>query len=111
MYKQGDIILFDYPTDDFSASKKRPCIIVGKNRTLFGSYIVAKITSVLRSDEQSFNIDNAFLSLPLLKPSEVRCDNLLTVSEKVILKKITTLEKSQIIALCHKIKLNFDVLL
>lgn len=55
-------------------------------------------------------IDNDFLSMPLLKPSEVRCNNLLTVSEKIIIKKITTLEKSKIKELCEKIILNFDVL-
>ncbi len=87
MFKQGDIILFNYPTDDFLTSKKRPCIIIGKSRSLFGSYIVAKITSVLRDDKHTFKLDNAHLSMSLVKPSEVRCDNILTVSEKVILKK------------------------
>jgi hypothetical protein len=47
--------------------------------------------------------------MPLLKPSEVRCDSILTVSEKVILKKLMTLEKEPLQTLCDKIKRNFDV--
>lgn len=31
-YKQGDLILFPYPFDDFSNSKKRPAIIIGNVR-------------------------------------------------------------------------------
>ena len=109
MFKQGDIILFNYPTDDFLTSKKRPCIIIGKSRSTFGSYIVAKITSVLHHDKHAFQLDNTHLSMPLLKPSEVRCDSILTVSEKVILKKLMTLEKEPLQTLCDKIKRNFDV--
>ena len=38
-YKQGDLILFPYPFDDFSNSKKRPAIIIDNARSKVGAYI------------------------------------------------------------------------
>jgi mRNA interferase MazF len=109
MYKQGDIILMPFPNDDFLSSKQRPAIIIGKNRSRVGSYIVAKITSVLRNDDQSFELLNTDISMPLRLPSEVRCDSLMTVAESLIIKKITVLKFLPLKSLCNQIKQNIDV--
>jgi mRNA interferase MazF len=109
MYKQGDIILMPFPNDDFLSSKQRPAIIISKNRSRVGSYIVAKITSVLRNDDQSFELLNSDISMPLRLPSELRCDSLMTVTEYLIIKKITTLKSGPLTSLCEQVKQNIDV--
>jgi hypothetical protein len=106
---ERDIILFPFPYDDFTGSKRRPAIIVGNAPTAIGSYIVAKITSVLRHDSHSFMLENQHLSVPLRMSSEVRCNNLATVAGSLFIKKVTTLDTNQLELLCDKIKLNFEV--
>jgi mRNA interferase MazF len=109
IYKQGDIILLPFPYDDFSNQKIRPAIIVGKKRSKVGAYIIAKITTEIRGDENSFRLESPFLSVPTAKTSEVRCNELLAVSEKIFIRSISQLDKSQVVLLCDKIKTNFDV--
>ncbi len=56
-YKQGDIVFVPFPyTDNLSISKQRPVIILSKNSINRTSYIVAKVTSVIRNDYFSFPI-------------------------------------------------------
>lgn len=107
-YKQGDIILLPFPYDDFSNQKIRPAIIVGKTRSKVGAYIIAKITTEIRNDVSSFRLENTYLSVPTAKASEVRCNELLTVSEKIFIRGVSFLDKSQVKLLCEQIKTNFD---
>ncbi len=108
MYKQGDIIFMPFPNDDFIGAKNRPAIVVGKNKSKAGSYIVAKITSVLRNDSQCFLLNSADISLSLQRPSEVRCDCLMTVAEHTIIRKFGELRNSALRNLCEQVKTNFD---
>lgn len=57
-YKQGDIIFIPYPYTDLSNYKQRPAVIISKDSTNIQSYIVAKITSVIRNDQFSFIIEH-----------------------------------------------------
>ncbi len=109
MYKQGDIIFMAFPNDDFIGSKQRPAIIVGRKKSQVGSYIVAKITSIMQTDAQSFELLAEDITLRLQRPSEVRCDCLMTVAEYSILKKFGRLNTAPLKRLCEQIKLNFDV--
>jgi mRNA interferase MazF len=109
-YQQGDIITIPYPFDDFSTSKVRPAIIVGNSRSKVGAYIIAKITTALINDKHSFKLNNADLTVPTAKPCEVRCNELLTASESVFIRKVTELDKKKLVLLCDKVKINFDVL-
>jgi mRNA interferase MazF len=109
-YQQGDIITIPYPFDDFSRSKVRPAIIIGYSRSKVGAYIIAKITTVLTNDKHSFKLDNADLTVPTAKPCEVRSNELLTASENVFLRKVTSLNKIALVQLCEQAKMNFDVL-
>lgn len=108
-YQQGDIITIPYPFDDFGQSKVRPAIIVGNSRSKVGAYIIAKITTALINDNHSFRLNNADLTVPTVKPCEVRCNELLTASESVFIRKVTELNKISLGVLCEKIKMNFDV--
>ena len=107
--QQGDIVTFNYPFDDFSGDKIRPAILVGKSRSKIGAYIVAKISTVIRNDAHSFALNNAFLSVPTRQLSEVRCNELVTVSETKFLRHVSTLDKTELTKLCQQIQLNFDV--
>jgi mRNA interferase MazF len=109
-YKQGDLVFVNYPFDDTNSNKKRPAIIVGKSKSRFNTYIVAKVTSNGRTDDSSFWLDNSTLSFPTPHPSQVRCDVLQTISEAKLLHKFSTLEKESLRRLCDKIKTNFDVI-
>ena len=108
MYQQGDIILMPFPNDDFTGGKQRPAIVISKKKSRVGSYTVAKITSVLRYDDQSFELLNKDLSFAMHRPSEVRCDCLVTVAERIIIKKIGALNPVALKSLCEQIKTNFD---
>lgn len=109
-YRQGDIITISYPFDDFSLSKVRPAIIIGNSRSKVGAFIIAKITTVLINDKHSFRLNNADLTVPTVKPCEVRCNELLTASESIFIRKVTELNKTSLEVLCDNIKINFDVL-
>lgn len=108
-YKQGDLILFPYPFDDFSNSKKRPAIIIGNARSKVGAYIVAKVTSVMKSDHHSFVLNNDYLSSPTPVPCEARCNEIATISETLIIKKLSSLDKNELMKLTMLVKKNFDV--
>lgn len=56
-YKQGDIVLINYPYSDKNITKQRPVLIVSKkhNNPL---YIVAKITSKIRKSSTVVTIEN-----------------------------------------------------
>jgi mRNA-degrading endonuclease toxin of MazEF toxin-antitoxin module len=108
-YQQGELIFLNFPFDDAAVSKPRPCIIVGDARSKFGAYIVAKITSNPKNDGHSFWLDNSKLSYPSPRPSQVRINDLHTISGTLILHKFSRLDKTELIKLCDKIKTNFDV--
>ncbi|MEM8526074.1 MAG: type II toxin-antitoxin system PemK/MazF family toxin [Bacteroidota bacterium] len=86
MYKQGDIILIPYPFTDLSTAKQRPAVIISneKSNNFRGDYIVAKVTSVIRNDDFSFTLSSGRLDHPIPRPSEVRTNELLTVSKEII---------------------------
>lgn len=108
-YKQGELVFVNFPFDDINSDKKRPAIIVGKSKSRFDTYIIAKITSNGRTDESSFWLDNETLSRPTPRLSQVRCNVVQTLSESKILHKFSALERNALKELCDKIKINFDV--
>ena len=109
-YQQGDIVLIPYPYDDLSATKKRPVVIVSKNSLNCDAFIVAKITSVLRGDAESFPLENISLDVPMSRPSEVRINQLFTAHKSLVIKKLSHLETLALGQLSEKIKTNFEVL-
>lgn len=106
-YQRGDIILIPYPYTDLSGTKKRPVIIL-TNVDTFGNYIVAKITSVLRNDSVAFFLDSNNLSAAFDRPSEVRTNELFTVSTSLVIKQISALNNLAIRRLLDKIIENFQ---
>lgn len=106
-YKQGDLVWLNYPySDDFSQSKRRPAIIISNDisNSLDDDYLLCPITSILRNDIFSFRLENEFLSRPLPKISEVRCNKIVTVRESIIIAKFASLASSQISNLIEVVK-------
>jgi len=108
-YNQGDIILIPYPYSDLSKSKQRPAVIISKNTANKQNYIVAKITSVIRNDKFSYPIEKEDIDRELMYKSEVRINELFTVSPTIIIKKFATFNKQALINLTESIKTNISV--
>lgn len=108
-YKQGDIVLIPYPYDDLTGTKRRPVIVVSSTSDLNNSFIVAKITSVIRYGANSFLLKNQDLDAVLTKTSEVRTNHIFTANNSLVIKKIARLKKAALIQLTNQIKANFEV--
>ena len=108
-HKQGDIVFIPYPYTDLSDSKQRPVVIISKDAINKGNVIVAKITSVIRNDEFSFEIKPADIDSLLKYKSEVRTNEVFTVHESLIIKKFSSFKKESLKELTERIKENITV--
>lgn len=84
----------------------RPAVVISKDYNA-NDFIVAMITSQIKKDKYSFFIEPAFLTDPLDKTSEVRCDRIATVNRKLITKNISSLTPAATKELIQKITKNF----
>ena len=108
-YKQGDIVFIPFPYTDLSGTKKRPVIIISKDKINKQNYIVAKITSVIRNDQFSFLIKTTDIDKKLKRRSEVRTNEIFTVNKSIIIKKLASFKKELLKQLTEKIKDNISV--
>jgi len=91
MYQRGDIVSVPFPFTDLSQTKLRPALVVSNedvNNT--GDVIIVMITSVAKAEVMSIPLSDADVSNPLLKNSYARCHKVVTISQSVILKTIST---------------------
>ena len=104
-FNQGEVILVPFPFSDQSKVKNRPAVVVSKlnNQDL----IVAKITSALKNDENCFKINNSCLNFQIDKESEVRTNTILTIEKKLVIKKLGSIKKEEMIIILDKIVENF----
>lgn len=108
-YNQGDIILLPYPYTDLSNTKQRPAVIISKNSVNKQNFIVAKITSVIRGDKFSFSIAPTDIDRELKYESEVRTNEIFTVSPTIIIKKFASFRKESLRRLTDSVKENISV--
>jgi len=108
-YKQGDIVLLPYPYTDFTQTKQRPAIIISRDEANYPNYIVAKITSVIRSDAFSFAILSADLDRELIYNSEVRTNEIFTINHRIIIKRFASLNQNVLAQLTKKIQEHISV--
>jgi len=108
-YRQGDIVLLPYPYTDLSNTKQRPVVIISRNSINKQIFIVAKITSVIRTDEFSFLIKPTDIDTNLKYESEVRTNELFTVHSSLIIKKFSSFKKETLKKLSDRIKHNISV--
>lgn len=107
-YYQGDIIFLPYPYTDLSNTNQRPAVIISKNSVNKHNYIVAKITSVIRGDKFSYPIAPSDIDRELKYESEVRTNELFTVSPTIIIKKFASFKKAPLKRLTENIKDNIS---
>ena len=93
-YKQFDLVWVKFPfSDKPEKSKKRPAIIVSNEKCnqLDNDVLLCPITSIIRSDEFSFFLNDDMLSQALDHISEIRCNKVTTVRNSFIISKIADL--------------------
>lgn len=103
VYKRGDVILVVYPNSDLRTAKTRPALVIQANdlKTDLTQIVVAMITSkVFRANHPSrvlirLNSDEGKAS-GLVTDSVVMTDNLATILESAIDRKIGALEMEKI---------------
>ena len=92
-YKQGDIVVVNFPFTDISQTKKRPALVVSNdtvNQT--GDYLLVQITSQVKNDGLSLPISTTdFVNNALPLNSFVRLPKLFLLNESLIIKKATSI--------------------
>jgi mRNA interferase MazF len=95
MYQRGDIVSIPFPFTDLSQSKLRPALIISNsliNRT--EDVIAVMITSVLKEDGVNVFLTDSDVSVPLPRLSAVRCYKVVTLSQSLIQKTISSANPS-----------------
>ena len=101
--------MLPYPYTDLSNYKQRPAVIISKDSVNKQNYIVAKITSVIRSDKFSFRIEPSDIDRELKYESEVRANEVFTVSPTIIIKKFASFKREPHKRLTESVKENITV--
>ena len=106
MYQRGDIVSVPFPFTDLTQTKLRPALVVSNkevNKT--GDVILAMITSVEKTEVMSMAINSEDVTQPLPKDSFVRCHKLVTISQSLILKTISTAKPNFVENVADRIRL------
>ena len=95
-YNQRDIVLVPFPFSDLSETRKRPVLVLSKDKDNKNSddLIICAITSNLKNKNNLVLIENENLSegsLPV--KSSVKVNKLFCVDKSVVLKKFAKLNK------------------
>lgn len=98
-YQRGDVILVKYPFADGAGAKIRPAIVVqcDANNSRLDNTIVAQITSRTRfARSEPTQMLNELSSVEgkqsgLLNDSAVSCENLYTIRQGIVIRKIGVL--------------------
>lgn len=93
-FKQGDIIFIPFPFTNLQETKKRPALIISNNNSKGSNYIVAKITSNLKEADYSYLLSLSMIDGNLKFKSEVRTDEIFTINESIIIRKICSVKPS-----------------
>ena len=96
MFEQGEIVIVPFPFSDLSATRKRPVLILSKNKNnlVYDDIVTCGITSNLKDSFNSVLFDNSDLdkgAIPV--KSRIKVDKLFTLDKSIILKKIAKLNK------------------
>ena len=106
MYRRGDIVSFPFPFTDLSQTKLRPALIVSNdNVNNTTDAIVVMITSIQKAEAMSIVVKESAVTVPLPKNSFVRCNKVVTVSQALILKTISTANVDFVDKVADKIRL------
>ena len=107
-YKQKEIVLVPFPYSDLSSSKRRPVLIVSNDRynQHFDDVVVCVITTNLRKDEYSVELEGDDLEIGVLPESSVvKAHKLFTIHQDKIVKKFSVVKDDYFDKVADKIKL------
>lgn len=93
---RGDVVLLNYPFSSGQGAKVRPALVVqsDQNNSRLTNTIVAMITRAVqhaRHEPTQYYLDPATsegTASGVLHPSAIKCENLLTVEQRLILRTI-----------------------
>ena len=103
---QRDLLLVPFPFSDQSGRKKRPVIVISNDDFNESSddLIVVGVTSNISKDKYSFLLDNNDLEEgKLITKCCIKCENILKIDKKLIIRKIGKLKKDKFVKLIDKI--------
>jgi mRNA interferase MazF len=110
MYKQGEIVLVPFPfNDNLQDAKKRPAVIISKDSVNKRSYIVVKITSVTNKSAFGIPLYEKDTDIKMDKASEMITNEIMTISDKIIIRKIGILKSHALETLLDVVKDNFEI--
>lgn len=105
MFKQGDIVSVNFPFTDIRITKKRPALIISNEKVNnTGDYLLAQITSKVKHDGLSFQLNRMNYhkhELPL--KSYIRIHKIFLLNESLIIRKVTSVKKDFLFDLTTKI--------
>ena len=103
MYKQGDVVLIPFPYSDLTNSKLRPALIISNERLKeINDKICCLVTTSSRTgDLEIQKNDFEFAKLPF--KSWVRPYRLFTLDERIVRKRLCTLNKKFNLKLIKKV--------
>jgi mRNA-degrading endonuclease toxin of MazEF toxin-antitoxin module len=110
MYKQGDIIIVPYPfSDDLKKYKYRPAIVISnqKSNDLDDDLLICPITSAIRENEFSYQLEDKDTDEALPVQSEVRCNKIVTIRKSLIKRKFNNLKQKTLLKVIQKVKSSF----
>ena len=105
-FKQGDIVIVNFPFSDLTITKKRPALVIS-NRKInnTGDYLLVQITSKNIPDDLTYPLTNdSFVNgigLPL--ESYVRLHKVFLLDQSLIVSKLNELNKSEISTIVDEI--------
>ncbi len=113
-FKQGDIVIVNFPFTDLSNYKPRPAIIVSNpSINVSGDYIIVMLTTQEIRGGFCVKISNSDVTIPFNPPHDtmyVYCKKIATLSESIVKKKITEIKnKEKLEEIVSKIKKGLDI--
>lgn len=95
-YNQREIVLVPFPYSDLSNAKRRPVLIVSNDayNAAFDDVVVCVITSNLRKDAYSVDLENADLEIGVLPESSIiKAHKLFTIHKDKIIRNLISSTK------------------
>ena len=93
MFKQGDIVLVEFPFSDGEGNKIRPALVISnKSINHVDELILLPITGTDFNDGLGFRIYQNEVNSPIPKPSFIRINKVASVDNHLIIRKINRLK-------------------
>lgn len=106
MYKQGDIILVQFPFTDLSGSKLRPALVISNDKlNASGDFVCLQITSKTFNDGCFFVLNDQNVSIPLKLNSGIRLQKIFTVNSSIVKQKISAVSPAALTEIIAAINL------